>query len=579
MSTKLPLLSTLIFLPTLFALVMPFLPSSKPKLIHGVATGLSLVLFYLSIFAWSYAYSGDLIFPSEVVSWFPALGIQYSVSADSVSWMLVVLTTFLLLMSVIASISSIHKQEKLYYSLLFLITTSLLGVFLARDMFLFFLFWELELIPMYLLIAIWGGARREYAAMKFVLYTLFGSAFMLAAVLGLFYLGWVNLGHIAFDFNYAAQHIVPTLSVSSQVFLFLGFFIAFCIKLPMVPFHTWLPDAHVEAPTPVSMLLAGIMLKMGAYGMLRFCFTWFPEAAQVLAPYLVLFGVINIVYTAGIAMVQTDLKKLIAYSSVSHMGFVLLGLGALNATGFNGAMFQMISHGLISAGLFMIVGTVYNRTHTRVIAEMGGLGKVVPSAYFFAIVLAMASLGLPLLGGFPAESLVFYGAFLSKAFTSIVIGGTQLALSIQTLTVIAAIGVVLAAAYLLWMVQRVFMGSLSNQWSDLKDLGTSEVIVLACLVSLVVGVGIFPNHVLSHFEPQVTQMALPYAALDATKVAPAGLKPTEKKATKKVDADPAARSTVSSSLMTLTLNHQSPLFPSQLLVDARHVVSNVLGAE
>lgn len=449
-------------------------------------------------------------FPVENLPWLPALGIHYSVAADSISWMLVVLTTFLLLMSVIASITSIQKRLKLYYSLLFVIATSLLGVFLAHDMFLFFLFWELELIPMYLLISIWGGVRKDYAAMKFVLYTLFGSAFMVAAILGLFYLGWTNLGQISFDYDFVSTQIVPTLSIGAQVLIFLGLFIAFAIKLPMVPFHTWLPDAHVEAPTPVSMLLAGIMLKMGAYGMLRFCFAWFPLAAHALAPYLVLIGVINIIYTAGVAMVQTDLKKLIAYSSVSHMGFVLLGLGALNAVGFNGAMFQMISHGLISAGLFMIVGTVYNRTHTRMIAELGGIGKVVPAAYFFAIVFAMASLGLPLLGGFPAETLVFYGAFLSKAFTHIFFGPVVLQLSIQTLTVIAAIGVVLAAAYLLWMVQRVFMGTLYSQWSDLKDLVTSEVIVLACLVVVIVAVGVFPNQLMKHFEPQVSLMAQPY---------------------------------------------------------------------
>lgn len=520
MITKLPILSTLIFLPVFFAFAMAFLPENRPKLIHGVATGFSLVLFYLSIFAWGFSISGKMIFPAENMPWLPSLGIHYSVAADSISWMLVVLTTFLLLMSVIASMTSIQKRLKLYYALLFIIATSLLGVFLAHDMFLFFLFWELELIPMYLLISIWGGARKDYASMKFVLYTLLGSAFMVAAILGLFYLGRTHLGQVSFDYDFVSTHIVPTLSIGAQVLIFLGLFIAFAVKLPMVPFHTWLPDAHVEAPTPVSMLLAGIMLKMGAYGMLRFCFAWFPLAAQVLAPYLVLIGVINIIYTAGVAMVQADLKKLIAYSSVSHMGFVLVGLGALNAIGFNGAMFQMISHGLISAGLFMIVGTVYNRTHTRMIAELGGIGKVVPGAYFFAIVLAMASLGLPLLGGFPAETLVFYGAFLSKAFTHIAFGHFILPWSIQILTIVAALGVVLAAAYLLWMLQRVFMGTLYSQWADLTDLLTSEAIVLTCLVVVMAAVGLFPNQLMKHFEPQVSLMAQPYEKIKVVKKKP-----------------------------------------------------------
>jgi NADH-quinone oxidoreductase subunit M len=363
---------------------------------------------------------------------------------------------------------------------------------------------------MYLLIAIWGGARKEYASIKFVLYTLFGSAFMLAAILGLFIVANQTMGVATFDFTQLAA-FAPQINLTTQVLIFLGFFIAFCIKLPMVPFHTWLPDAHVEAPTPVSMLLAGILLKMGAYGMLRFCFTWFPEAATVLAPYLVLFGVINIVYTAGIAMVQADLKKLIAYSSVSHMGFVLVGLGALNAYGFNGAVFQMLSHGLISAGLFMIVGTIYNRTHTRLIAEMGGLGKVMPGVYFFALFLAMASLGLPLLAGFPAESLVFYAGYLSKAFSVIPwFNGQALPISIQTLTVIAAIGVVLAAAYLLWMIQRVFTGNMPDKWNSLGDLIKSESVVLVTIAIFTLAIGFYPMGLTKYFEPEVTKMASVY---------------------------------------------------------------------
>lgn len=502
-------LSLLISLPVIAALVIAIIPGTKERTIHWAATIFSGIIFAISL----YYFQGSLALKSQLAesfNWLPAFGIKYSLAADGLSWMLVLLTTFLMFLSMVASQSSIGKRLKLYYSMLFLIETALLGVFLSRDLFLFFLFYELELIPMYLLIAIWGGARKEYASIKFVLYTLFGSAFMFAAILGIFLMA--GQGQATFDFGLIASNVIPGLSLSTQVLIFLGFFMAFCIKLPMVPFHTWLPDAHVEAPTPVSMLLAGILLKMGAYGMLRFCFAWFPEAGSVLAPYLVLFGVINIIYTAGIAMVQADLKKLIAYSSVSHMGFVLVGLGALNAYGFNGAVFQMISHGLISAGLFMIVGTIYNRTHTRLIAEMGGLGKVMPAIYFFGLFLAMASLGLPLLAGFPAESLVFYAGYLSKAFSVIPwFGGQALPISIQTLTVIAAIGVVLAAAYLLWMIQRVFTGTMPEKWNGLGDIIKSEAFVLSVIAIFTVAIGIFPNALTKYFEPEVTKMASVYA--------------------------------------------------------------------
>lgn len=505
-------LTTLIFMPVLFALVLLFLPNDNNKLIHRFAQLASGFLFVASVYLWCTT-SGPGVVTAVSHPWLPMFGINYALQADNLSWTMVLLTTFLVFVSVIASKTSIEKRLKLYYSLLFLITTSLLGVFMARDLFLFFLFYELELIPMYLLIAIWGGLRREYASIKFALYTLLGSIFMFAAIVGLFYFSLHTVGgHPTFAFA-DMKMLASSLAVSSQVLLFLGFFIAFAVKLPMVPFHTWLPDAHVEAPTPVSMLLAGIMLKMGAYGMVRICFDMFPQAALTLAPYLVLFGVINIIYTAGIAMVQSDLKKLIAYSSVSHMGFVLVGLGALNPIGFTGATFQMVSHGLISAGLFMMVGCIYNRTHTRQIADMGGLAKVMPAVYFFGLFLAMASLGLPLLAGFPAESLVFYGAFLSKAFSSINFFGTVLPLSIQLLTIIAGVGVVLAAAYLLLMIKRVFTGNIFPKWETLTDMVPSEAFVFVCLTILTIGVGFFPMKLSEQFEPQMTEMAKQYQAL------------------------------------------------------------------
>jgi len=508
-SLPVPMLSILVFFPLLAAVMFAFMPEDR-KLLNTFSGVTSGALFVLSVIFWLSSTRAG-IYPIETHAWLSELGISYSMGVDNLSWVLVLLTTFLVFMAVIASFTTIDKRLRLYYSMLFTLTGAILGVFLARDLFLFFLFWELELIPMYLLIAIWGGPRREYAAIKFVLYTLFGSVFMLAAILGLFFYTKAMLGFSTFDFTHLSLAHTFGLPVTAQVLMFLGFFIAFAIKLPMVPFHTWLPDAHVEAPTPVSMLLAGILLKMGAYGMLRFCFGWFPEAATILAPYLVLFGVINILYTAGVALAQSDLKKLIAYSSVSHMGFVLLGLGALNAIGFNGAVFQMISHGLISAGLFMIVGTIYTRTHTREIAEMGGFGKVMPTVFCFALLISLASLGLPLLAGFPAETLVFYGAFLSKAFHSIPwFGGGSLPFTIQSLTMCAAVGVILGAAYLLWMLARVFNGPIFPKWETLTDAVPSEVFVLGCLSLFIIGFGIFPNWVAWQFESDVSAMAKPY---------------------------------------------------------------------
>lgn len=531
----LPVLSILIFLPIIYALIIPMLPDEK-RVLHSFSAGASGLLLVLSFIFWQ-ATAGAGIQPVEYQEWLPQLGINYMVGADSLSWVLVLLTTLLVFLAVIASFTAIEKRLKLYYSMIFVLTSAILGVFLARDLFLFFLFWELELIPMYLLIAIWGGPRREYAALKFVLYTLFGSIFLLAAILGLFFFTRDMLGYNTFDFAQLSQTAQMGLALGAQILLFLGFFIAFAIKLPMVPFHTWLPDAHVEAPTPVSMLLAGILLKMGAYGMLRFCFGWFPDAAVVLAPYLVFIGMVNIVYTAGVAMVQADMKKLIAYSSVSHMGFVLVGLGALNDIGFNGAVFQMISHGLISAGLFMIVGTLYTRTHSRLIADMGGFGKNLPKIFFFALVICLASLGLPLLAGFPAETLVFYGAFVSTAFKNIpLFGGLVLNLSIQTLTILSAIGVILAAAYLLWMVQRVFMGPVFPKWTDLKDALPSETFVLAGLSFLILVFGLFPSWVTNQFEAEVGAMATPYnrilqaTALPESDKAPGAVLPAEEAA-------------------------------------------------
>jgi NADH-quinone oxidoreductase subunit M len=513
-------LSVLIFLPILLILPILLAPEGKDgRNIHILGIGGSALLFMYSSLAWT-----GLVRPvSEVIPWIPSLGITYSLGTDGLTMTLVYLTTFLVLMSAIASFTSIHKRLKLYYSMLFVLTTAVLGVFLARDMFLFFLFWELELIPMYLLIAIWGGPRRDYASLKFVLYTLFGSVFLVAGTLALYFharsLPGADMTTL-FQFQSIQNAIGQNLPLASQVLIFIALFTTFAVKLPVVPVHTWLPDAHVEAPTPISMMLAGILLKMGAYGMLRFGFEFLPDAARVLAPYIAVLAVINIVYTAGVALVQTDLKKLIAYSSVSHMGFVLLGLAALNAIGFNGAVFVMFAHGLVSAALFMCVGTLYNRTHTRNIADYGGFGTQTPIIFYFFLFMSMASLGLPLLVSFASETLVFYGAFVSKAFQTIPFFGNSINLSIQGLTFIAGLGVVIGAAYLLWMLKRVFFGPIQDRWTSLPDASSSEVFVLLTLTLLVLAFGLYPNLILNEFQYDVTAIAKKhYADLNAQNVA------------------------------------------------------------
>ncbi len=494
------------------ALFAPMISDKEDgKFIHYFGIGGMTLLFLLSVLGWN----GIITPQTELVPWIQSLGINYAVGSDGLSFTLVALTNLLFLVAAVASITNITKRLKLYYALLFILQAAIIGVFVARDFFLFFLFWELELIPMYLLIAIWGGPRREFAAMKFALYTLFGSVFLVAGILALYF--HVQTTHVdpsvAFYFSSVKAAIMSStnpLPLASQILIFSAFFITFAIKLPTVPFHTWLPDAHVEAPTPVSMLLAGILLKMGSYGLLRFCFEFFPEAAKVMVPYVAVLAVINIVYTAGVALVQEDMKKLIAYSSVSHMGFVLLGLAALNQLGFNGAVFVMFSHGLVSAALFMCVGTLYHRTHTRQISEYGGFGSQVPTLFYYFLFMGMASLGLPLLVSFASETLVFYGAFVSTAFSSVSLFGQDLPWSIQSITVVSALGVVIGAAYTLWLIKKVFTGPLDAKWANLPDATPSEVFVLGTLAVLVMAYGFMPQMVMRQFEPTVSAIAQLY---------------------------------------------------------------------
>lgn len=527
------ILLLLLVVPLVGALIHPLLPLGKnAEVQNGVAFFISLALIGLAAALWIINPTAEPFTWS--VSWLPQFGISFALGVDGISQTLVSLTAVLSLLANLASVTQITKRQRLYYSMIHLLIGSVLGVFIARDLFLFFLLFELELIPMYFLISIWGGPRRDYAAMKFVLYTLFGSVFLVASILGLYYFMPKGLypAQFAVDpvflFSNLKQGLftgaVPALA---QVLIFLGFFIAFAIKLPVVPFHTWLPDAHVEAPTPISMLLAGILLKMGAYGMLRFCFEWLPGPAHLLTPFLAVMALINIVYTGGVALVQKDMKKLIAYSSVSHMGFVLLALACLNQIGFSAATFIMVSHGLVSAALFMCVGVLYRRTHSRMIEDHTGVAQKAPVLFYFFMLFSMASLGLPFLISFAGESLVFYGAMVSNAFASIpLLGGAEAPISIEQIALLSIFGIVLGAGYMLWLLKRLFFEDVSEKVLSLQDVCRSEAVVLGLLALLTIGFGVWPAGLLERFEADSQTIAAPYRAInlqaDATDIDAAG---------------------------------------------------------
>lgn len=422
-------------------------------------------------------------------------GINFALGVDGLAFSMVLLMAILMPCVIIASKPIAQKQKpRLYYSLLLFLALAVSAVFMAKDIFVFFLAWELELVPMYFLIAIWGSKNRNYASMKFLLYTFAAGACLLV---GLFTL-LAYTGFASFDMQELAG-IAQALSVPVQTLLFVLISVCFIIKLPSVPFHSWLPDAHVEAPTPISMILAGILLKMGCYGLIRFATEFFPTILENMAPAIAILGAVNIVFGAYSALIQTDFKKIIAYSSISHMGFILLGLAGLNTAGYSGAAFQMFSHGLISAALFMIVGMIYERSHTRELEDFGGLAKVMPRTFFIFKLAAMANLGLPGLSGFVGESLVFYGAFTS-AYTGAGLNAIKIS------TVVSSVSLILTAAYMLWTNQRVFYGEILEKNHVLTDARKSEVLVLAVLLGLAILYGVYPNFINSLYEPQLDSL-------------------------------------------------------------------------
>ena len=473
------LLSLIVFLPLAGALAVLLVPDrdgAGAPVIRQLGLVVSLVAFGLTLLLWAGFDAGSAEFQFvERVAWIPAFGIDYHVGVDGISLLLVVLTGFLTPISLLSSWESVEKKVKGFTFFILALEAFMLGVFVSLDLFLFYVFWDAMLIPMYFLIGIWGYDRRIYAAMKFMLYTMAGSVLMLVAILGLAYLHSQATGAYSFDYaGLLSLQIAP----ATRSWFFLAFAVAFAIKVPLFPFHTWLPDAHVEAPTAGSVILAGVLLKMGTYGLLRFAFPLFPDAALFFAPYIATLAVIGIVYGALVAMVQPDMKKLVAYSSVSHLGFVVLGICALNSYGLQGAVYQMVAHGVSTGGLFLVVGMLSDRRHTRLIAEYGGLKGVVPRLSAAFLVITLASIGLPSLNGFIGEFLVLLGTFRWD----------------PTFAAVAASGVILSAVYMLWMVQRVYYGPVNNEHNEkLGDLSPREWAVITPVLAMAVFMGLAPT--------------------------------------------------------------------------------------
>ncbi|HEV3217863.1 MAG TPA: NADH-quinone oxidoreductase subunit M [Vicinamibacterales bacterium] len=483
------MLTILVLLPLAGALAIALVHPRREGLVRGLALGVSIAVFALTIALWLRfdRSSGSFQFV-ERHGWIPAFGIDYFVGIDGISLFLVVLTGFLTPLALLSSWESVHERVKAFSMFLLALESAMLGVFVSLDLFLFYIFWDAMLIPMYFLIGIWGYDRRVYAAVKFILYTMAGSVLMLLAILALAYYHNDVAGVPSFDLLKLYELQIPEWL---QFWGFLAFAIAFAIKVPLFPFHTWLPDAHVQAPTAGSVILAGVLLKMGTYGLLRFAFPLFPDAALYFAPYLATAAVVGIVYGALVAMVQPDLKKLVAYSSVSHLGFVVLGIAAMNVQGVQGAVYQMLNHGVSTGALFLIVGMLSDRRHTRLIAEFGGLKRVLPRLSAAFLVVTLASIGLPGLNGFIGELLILLGAFRWQ----------------PKFAAIAASGVLLSAVYMLWMFQRVNYGPVTHKENErLPDMTFRERCTLWPAVVMTIVMGVAPMLFLKPMEPSVRRI-------------------------------------------------------------------------
>jgi len=470
-----PILTVVTFLPLAGAALLLFLPKDRKGLLYGLAFGCALLTFALSLkFFFGFdAQAGGPQFV-EQTAWL-GLGIQYHIGIDGISLFLVLLTTFLMPIAIISSWSAIGTKIKEYLIFMLVLETGILGVFVALNLFLFYVFWEAMLIPMYFLIGVWGGKRRTYATMKFVLVTMFGSFLMLVAIFVLGHLFTKQTGGYSFNVFDFYSLSIPS---GVQTWLFLAFGIAFAIKVPMFPLHTWLPDAHVEAPTAGSVILAAVLLKMGAYGFLRFALPIFPDAAARFLPALSVLALIGIIYGGAMALVQKDVKSLVAYSSVSHMGLVMLAIFALNFEGTQGAIYQMLNHGLSTGALFLAVGILYERAHTRQIADFGGVARRMPVFWAFFLLAVLSSVGLPGLNGFVGEITSLFGIFAAN----------------KTYAILAVLTVILAAAYLLWMFERVMHGPIKNEKIlAFKDMNARELAFFLPIVVLMFWMGIHPS--------------------------------------------------------------------------------------
>jgi NADH-quinone oxidoreductase subunit M len=527
------ILSWITFLPVLGMILVLMMPGEQRDAIRWTSLGITVLQLVLAVAIFAGFDRGMAGINSAAgmqyveranwidirsVAWFGRIHIEYFLGLDGLSVVMVLLTA---LISCVAMVSSwnIEKSVTGYFALLLLLDTGMMGVFVSLDFFLFYVFWEVMLLPMYFLIGVWGGPRREYAAIKFFLYTLFGSVLMLLAMIALYFsvnvyidpagmihsvaeamktgtagmdkIHTFNMMAMMDPGNYSPDSLLAGVHTGWRYIVYAALFVGFAIKVPTFPFHTWLPDAHVEAPTAISVILAGVLLKMGTYGLLRISFPMFPDAMKHFSWELALIGVISMVYGALVAMAQTDFKKLIAYSSISHMGVVVLGIASMNTQGITGAVFQMFNHGTITAMLFLIVGVVYDRAHTRGLNEFGGLMNQMPRYSAVMVIAFFAALGLPGLSGFISEAFSLIGAFQT----------------FRTLTIIAAVTIVLTAGYMLWVLQRVFLGTLPDKWKSLTDMNLREGLMLVPLAAIVIFLGIYPAPILDLMNSSINQLA------------------------------------------------------------------------
>ncbi|OFW29769.1 MAG: NADH dehydrogenase [Acidobacteria bacterium RIFCSPLOWO2_02_FULL_65_29] len=495
-------LSLILFTPLAGALVLLFVNKQNENAIKWIANIVAFVGFAISVPLWFWLnpQSPDFQFV-ERAPWIPSIGAEYFLGIDGFAALLILLTTMMGSIAVLSSWSAITERVKEYYIFLLVLQTGMLGAFMALDFLLFFLFWEVMLVPMYFLIGIWGSSNRLYSAIKFFLYTLVGSVVMLLGILALYFHGHTVTGVYSFD---VTQYQGMNLPFDLQWWIFLSFFLGFAIKVPMFPFHTWLPDAHTDAPTAGSVILAAVLLKMGTYGFLRFSLPILPEASRHFVPMIVTLSAIGIVYGALVALAQKDWKRLVAYSSVSHMALVMLGMFALNPVGITGSIIQQLNHGISTGALFLIVGIVYERRHTREISEYGGLSKVMPVYAAVFLVMTMSSIGLPTLNGFIGEILILQGVFVAN----------------KAWAVIAASGIVLGAAYMLYLYQRTMFGKVENPKNEtLADLSGREFATFAPLIILAVWIGIYPKPFLDRISTSVNRVVARVSPQYATALA------------------------------------------------------------